>query len=377
MFALFLGRTGSGKSYELTNFHVIPALQSGRMVVTNLPLNIEWIYQAIPEARGLIKIISPSKLNPRPFSSVTDYLHEWRHPDTNQGPLIAIDEAHKALPKGKTSIDVLEFMAESRHAGVDIYFATQGTRKIDQNVIDLVDITYRFTKARAAGSDKRYIRKVIDGVRGEVMNTTFRTYRPELFKFYQSHTMSNKAITESTANDIKPLWQHWTIIGSGLCFAYVVFAGFNGWLNPFRSAEATTEKQSTVQPVLQQKPSEMIAMTPEPINEPEQNIKSKPQPELQAKQTDESKIGHPYSKVNFHVSGSLFNAKHTVALITASQNGQPVFYLNTDELIKAGYEIKFVADCAINIKYPKTGYDENITCNMPTVGLRVASVSSE
>jgi len=36
-----VGRPGGGKSYEAVAFQVIPALKSGRKVITNLPLQIE------------------------------------------------------------------------------------------------------------------------------------------------------------------------------------------------------------------------------------------------------------------------------------------------------------------------------------------------
>lgn len=35
------GLMGGGKSYELIRYHVLPALQKGRKVITNLPLVME------------------------------------------------------------------------------------------------------------------------------------------------------------------------------------------------------------------------------------------------------------------------------------------------------------------------------------------------
>ncbi len=40
------GIPGSGKSYEATVYHVLAALQTGRLVITNLPLNVE-VFAAI------------------------------------------------------------------------------------------------------------------------------------------------------------------------------------------------------------------------------------------------------------------------------------------------------------------------------------------
>ena len=43
------GIPGSGKSYEATVYHVLAALQTGRLVITNLPLNVE-VFAAIDPA---------------------------------------------------------------------------------------------------------------------------------------------------------------------------------------------------------------------------------------------------------------------------------------------------------------------------------------
>jgi zona occludens toxin len=41
------GRPGSGKSYEAVVTHILPALQQGRKIVTNIPLNIEWFVSVL------------------------------------------------------------------------------------------------------------------------------------------------------------------------------------------------------------------------------------------------------------------------------------------------------------------------------------------
>lgn len=359
MFCLFLGRTGSGKSYEMTTHHVLPALQSGRMVVTNLPLNLEAIYSFFPETRGLIKLVHPTKINPNPFTTRDDYIHDWRHPETNQGPLIIIDEAHKSFPKGRTNNDTLEFLAESRHAGVDVYYATQGVRKIDGNVIDLTDLTYRFSKARAFGSTKRYIRKVIDGTRGEVFNESVREYNHAYFKFYQSHTMSNKAVVEAQAKDIKPIWQTWPFIGTALCFTAVIPMAFAGWLNPFPDAPVKPTEVNTA--YVHPEPPQQIEQLPAQTAD----ISGPTIAENAAQVVVPKKPEHPYHKVNMHVGASITNYDRQLILIRASQNGQTVFNLTSDELQIAGYEIDVISECSVHLEYRQTGYSEYLTCDKP------------
>ncbi|MER0370175.1 zonular occludens toxin domain-containing protein, partial [Vibrio vulnificus] len=58
MINLIVGRPGGGKSYEAVVFHIIPAIQNGRKVVTNLPLNIDHFVKVFGEdARSLIRTI--------------------------------------------------------------------------------------------------------------------------------------------------------------------------------------------------------------------------------------------------------------------------------------------------------------------------------
>ncbi|MHA6613038.1 zonular occludens toxin domain-containing protein [Photobacterium damselae] len=59
MINLIMGRPGGGKSYEAVVYHVLPAIQSGRMVITNLPINLDVVSSVLGEDKAkLIKIIN-------------------------------------------------------------------------------------------------------------------------------------------------------------------------------------------------------------------------------------------------------------------------------------------------------------------------------
>ena len=62
------GIPGSGKSYEATVYHVLAALQTGRLVITNLPLNVEVFAAIDPAYRSLIQI----RRRPAPVLGVWD-----------------------------------------------------------------------------------------------------------------------------------------------------------------------------------------------------------------------------------------------------------------------------------------------------------------
>jgi zona occludens toxin len=238
MINLLLGAPGGGKSYEAVAFHVIPALIEGRKVITNLPLLLD----AFPhEWRALLDIrrrtmkprpevdeakaafmfkrfgtVADQSFNPNPFANVEDYGREeydeetdltrwtdpWRHPTTGEGPLYVIDECHKPLPRRGTPVAVEEWFAEHRHGRCDVLLMTQSHGKMNQAIKELVQLCYRVRKATHLGFSDKYVRKVLDGVNGTVMNETTRDYDSTFFKYYRSHTQSTTAGKEAAAKDI-------------------------------------------------------------------------------------------------------------------------------------------------------------------------------
>jgi len=153
MINLLLGRPGSGKSYEAVVFHILPALQEGRKVITNLPLNLEAIRRVCPNAEDLIEI----KSDLRAFTILEDFADNCKN-EQEQGPLYVIDECHKPFPKGKTPLFIEEWFAEHRHLGVDVLLITQSYRKVSRSICDMVQTVYRLSNNRSMGSDKsRYM----------------------------------------------------------------------------------------------------------------------------------------------------------------------------------------------------------------------------
>jgi zona occludens toxin len=113
------GIPGSGKSYEAVAFHVLPALQAGRKVITNLPICVEmfaaidveylkllevrtraqpirgtWDFSRVDDSGNgeAFQLFTDGHVDPVPaavvpFSRVWDYYSTWKHPKTGQGPL--------------------------------------------------------------------------------------------------------------------------------------------------------------------------------------------------------------------------------------------------------------------------------------------------
>ena len=222
MINLISGRPGGGKSYEAVAYHILPALERGRKVITNLPLQLDVFVSVFgPEVLELIKLVD-GKLDDfgsmtRPFSKIEDYLDEWKN-DKGQAPLYVIDEAHMVLPNRSLEPKILEFYSMHRHYGIDVTLISQTARKVHKDIRDMVEINYVCQKNTALGSQDSYTKKVRQGVSGDTVNTSIRKYKPDFFKFYKSHSASNSAVQEDLAGDITPLWKRWPILGAGFFF---------------------------------------------------------------------------------------------------------------------------------------------------------------
>lgn len=352
MINLLLGPSGGGKSYEAVVYHIIPALEKGRQVITNLPLNIEH-FRAVfgDEKANLIKLVKPSYDNPIPFKTIKDFGDPWRMEGKNPiGSLYAIDECHKPFALGEVDKAVNEWFAEHRHELADVLLITQSYGKIWKSIRDNVQIVYRVRKNIALGSPKSYVKKVQDGVRGEVVNTAIRVYDSKYFPFYNSHTLSDTSAKEANANDIKPLWKHWTFL---LGIPLLVFGLYRLFTNPLPFSP-------TAKPIV--KPSVVTVATA-----PASAITSNTPQQMESKTKVEDKVAatHPYYKLQMHIGGYIESADKTRYLynIQLSQNGQVVSTITDKDLSFAGYSLEAKGACLLKIKFEQ--FYDYISCDLP------------
>lgn len=368
MINLLLGPPGGGKSYEATVFHILPALTKGRKVITNLPLVIERLAQLDPAFPDLVQFVEnrrgmvpatknllsrftglpkePEEGIIRAFQTMTDYADPWRHPESGSGPLYVIDECHFAMPRGNTLIEVEEWFSLHRHELCDVLLITQSYGKVSKSIIDLVQVVYRVKKATAFGSNDRYIRKVVDGVRGDVVNTSIRKYEKRYFGLYKSHTRSNGG-SELGAEDIIPIWKRWPFMGAAAMFVLAAVIFFSsGSPNPLKPKMAQASPATA-------SPGQKPDVAPEKKAEPE-----KPQAEP---------AGHPFTGRTLHVYGVLKSAKQALYIFTVAQNGQRVSEVTSTDLQKLGYKVEPVTDCAVKITMEK--WSSWLICDSPQIGV--------
>ncbi|WP_213663341.1 zonular occludens toxin domain-containing protein [Stutzerimonas stutzeri] len=370
MINLMLGQPGGGKTYESVAFHIIPAVvEQGRKVITNLPLDLSTWERYWPGCTKLIDIREPLVVDGavvRPFSRAEHYGDPWRHPDTGVGPLYVIDECHLAIPaRGpdpREQVRVEEWFSLHRHELADVLLITQSYGKISRAIRDLVQIVYRCKKATAFGFSNHYIRKVQDGLRGEVVNTTERKYEKKYFPLYKSHTKSSKAAEELTANDIVPIWKRWPFKGAAIMF--LIFAGIVTY--------QLNRDDKKAPPVARAQPVQKAE--PQPIAQAQQ-VPSQPV-EVAQPRGPERQI-HPYQGYDLFLSAVIQGQRtnsdgvsepYMVGYLTVTQNGQAIRQVSFSDLIGAGYSITYESPTVIGLEYK--GHDLGYVISaLPAVSL--------
>ncbi len=374
MINLLLGAPGGGKSYEAVAFHVLPALKAGRKVVTNLPLDVEAFGQLDPDYPDLIEIrdvtlaVKPAEpdmvparmvfgrpvgLTEKPwvnraFSHVEDFADEWRHPKTGVGVLYVVDECHMPMPVRGTEIAVEEWFSMHRHYNVDVLLISQSHAKVSKSIVDLVQVVYRVRKAVAFGSMSKYIRKVQDGIKGDVTNTSIREYKAKYQKLYRSHT-HGRALDEVNANDIVPIWRRWPFIGAAVCLVFVVAMVSSGKAkSPLSQGTAIINGQggavasTTVQAAPVAPGSFQVNTGPAKPAEPE-----------------------PFGSRGLHLVGEISSGTGRRGIFSISQNGQHLRFIRSGDLEGAGYVVKMTGACSAVLTW--NGQPRSVICDSPSV----------
>lgn len=191
----YVGLPGHGKSYGVVENVILPAIKSGRRVLTNIPMNKDaWISQtgAFPEEFE-IKAIADDPA--------------WWDKNNVAGSVIVLDELYKLWPSGMTAKNIREsdklLLAEHRHLvdenglSTEIVFVTQDLSQIASFARCLVETTYRVVKLTKLGLEKKYRVDVFTGAvtghsppKSKLDTQIFSSYKKEIYALYKSHTKS-------------------------------------------------------------------------------------------------------------------------------------------------------------------------------------------
>lgn len=201
----YTGLPGSGKSYGVVENVIIPALKSGRHVVHNMPLN-ESDLLGFCGAGQLTKL--PDNTGPKELVDLVP-----------AGAYLIADEFWRFWPSGLRDNAIpenqKEFFAMHRHKvdadgnSMEVVIVCQDLSQIAAFIRSLVEQTFRSSRLTSIGSRNRYRIDIYEGaVTGQKPPVTkrvreiFGKYKPEVYKFYRSHTLSegDKAGSESKAD---------------------------------------------------------------------------------------------------------------------------------------------------------------------------------
>lgn len=380
------GRPGSGKSYEAVIRHIMPALMKHRKVVTNIPLNVEWFCSVVGEhCRDLIVQIEGGFHNyggKRYFSDAEHFLRyqDWRN-EENQGVFFVVDECHLCMPRSSvadkvsTQQELKEYLSMHRHYGHDILLLSQNFRKVDRDVVDMIQNCYFTTKKSFLGQDDKYICKVADGVSRNLVATHEREYEPKYFAAYQSHTKSAGSVTEAKSVDIKPWWQNKFFgMAAALSIALVALLGLlSSQIEESKQRKAEILAKNTLNkpasiPAVQQQQAQPV--TPLPQTKPATKPDEGPQPKK-----------HPLDGLQMHLTATAedWNRQgrfQKIIYVAVSRNGQMLKEITAADLALAGYQWTLLNDCMLEIKYNDV-FQDWIFCDAPTQEVQFAKTTKE
>lgn len=275
----YVGVPGSGKSYEVVKSVILPAIQSGRRVVSNVyGLNEEKIHQYLLKNNKKLKEEQLGELiyvsNEQCLDS--NFLPSMEEQDTfcKAGDLIVIDEvwriwgSDKDIPKNHRS-----FIAEHRHfshpdTGVtcDLVVINQDVAQIPRFIKDRIETTYRMQKHVSLGFRNRYRVDVFQGVKlfkSNRMNYYQEKYDNEIFELYKSYESTNakESVTDKRQSifSSKKILLYMVITPVVIAVsAYFVYDYFNQYMQPDQKnnqiqqgqgiSSGTADSQVNVQP---------------------------------------------------------------------------------------------------------------------------------
>jgi zona occludens toxin len=274
----YFGKPGSGKSYSVVEYVIIPALTKGRHVVTNIPLEAE-----------LLELVYGGKVTQLPLDALDN-------PDLPEliphGAVAVVDECWRRWPSGQkvsaASKTDLQWLKEHRHRvdadgnAMQVVLVTQNPADLASWVRNLIAHSFHMYKLDSVGAAGKFGIKVYQGCpygdripQKLIIREAFGTYKPEIYQYYKSATQSESL----DVGDERAMDKRTNIWGSGQMIAIIGFVLFaipmGGYLlvDYFSMAEKYEQNNVQVQP--QQRPRlEAPPLAPLPSAAPVQAVQS-------------------------------------------------------------------------------------------------------
>lgn len=222
----YVGRMGSGKTYEVVSSVVYPALCRGRRVVSNIAgLKYEAMLDEFersgndPEQFGKLEVVSHEQVLEATFWRTDKDQDDGTKAFIRPGDLVALDEIWrfwqgfgvKDADGGKRPERVMNFFRMHRHfthleTGVscDVALITQDIMDVSRTVRAVIEETYCMTKLTAIGSTKRYRVDIFQGGKttGGAVRSLQRKYEAWVFPLYDSHSQKQAGGADAVEENI-------------------------------------------------------------------------------------------------------------------------------------------------------------------------------
>src|SRR5690606_9456961 len=155
------GLPGAGKSYEAVVYHILPALKSGRQVITNIRgINAEKLAELTDEPLEYIQLlllyIEPAEQDGE--ASDIEKVKDCFANETPDNAMIVWDEIQDYFPSGnyKLPIHQQKFWTEHRHRGLDIIIMGQDRDDVHKIIRSRIEAITYFLKLKAVGKPDNY-----------------------------------------------------------------------------------------------------------------------------------------------------------------------------------------------------------------------------
>lgn len=246
----YFGQPGSGKSYSVVEYVVIPALKRGRHVVTNIPLEGELLVQVYGGS------VTQLPLDVLDREQLADLLPH--------GCVAVIDEVWRRWPSGqkvhRADKRDLQLLKEHRHRvdsegnAMQVVLVSQSPGDLAMWVRQLIAHSFHMDKMDTVGLAGKFSIKVYKGCPvGDripaklLVRDAVGTYREEVYQYYRSATQSQASdlsVGDEKAIDKRAnVWGSWQMKAILLFIPFSIFCG--GYLLTyfFGMAERKAEQQ--------------------------------------------------------------------------------------------------------------------------------------
>lgn len=256
----YFGKPGSGKSYSVVEYVVIPALKKGRHVVTNIPLEVELLESVFG---GRITQLPLDVLDCEDLAALLPH-----------GCVAVIDEVWRRWPSGqkvnRVSQADLQLLKEHRHRvdaegnSMQIVLVSQDPGDLASWVRKLIAHSFHMSKLDSVGLDSKFSIKVYQGCPvGEripaklLIRDAHGTYRPEVYQYYRSATQSQASdlsVGDEKAMDKRAtVWGSWQMIALLLFVPFAVLCGAYLLSYYLGMADRAAEKQARLNPAAERR----------------------------------------------------------------------------------------------------------------------------